>query len=178
MEMNDGKPGWYIRLNENEKRIVDIFLETKCRFLISRPELERRLCKTKLMNPRTLTHRLDYLIFEKGLIGKLIGEKGAVFYAPRPMIDIALNDPPSKRIVEAVVNNASPKKPMICSIPLKAELQNVSDAEMWGLLVRAAETWKKVGVASKRKKEKLYRELQKRRKELVRKAQRAREDNP
>jgi len=165
MEMNDGRPEWYIRLNENEKRIIDIFLETKCRFLISRPQLERRLCRTKVMNQRTLTDRLDYLM-EKGCIGKLIGGKGAVFYAPRPAIDMILIDPVSQRIIDLAVNNSSPKSPIIFSMPVKPIFQNVSEAETWGLLVRAGITWEKVGVGSDREKTKVYRELQKRRKEL------------
>jgi len=156
--MNDGKAEWYASLNQNERRIVDIFIETKCRFLIPRPELERRLCKTRLMNQRTLTDRLDYLI-ERGCIGKLIGEKGAVFYAPRPAIDMALRDPPSKRVVETAVNNASPKNPIIYSIPVKPEFQIVSEAEMGGLYVRSAMDWEKFGVGSKREKEKVYRGL-------------------
>ena len=164
-EMNDGKPEWYARLNENEKRIIDIFLETKCRFLIPRPELERRLCRTKLMNQRTLTDRLDYLI-EKGCIGKLIGEKRAVFYAPRPAIDMVLINPVSQRIIDLAVNNSSPKSPIVFSMPVKPIFQNVSEAETWGLLVRAGITWEKVGVGSEREKRKVYRELQKRRKEL------------
>jgi hypothetical protein len=161
MEMNDGKPEWYIRLNENEKRIIDIFLETKCRFLIPRPELERRLCRTKLMNQRTLTDRLDYLI-EKGYIGKIRGKKGAVFYAPGPVIDMILSG--LVPTIETAIDTASPKSPVIYSMPVKPIFQNVSEAEMWGLLVRAGQTWEKVGVGSRREKEKVYRELQRLRK--------------
>lgn len=162
--MNDGKAEWYASLNQNEKRIIDIFIETKCRCLISRPDLERRLCKTRLMNQRTLTNRLDYLIEERGCIGKLIGEKGAVFYAPRPAIDIALRDPASKRLIETAIDTASPKSPDIYSMPVKAKFQNVSEAEMWGLLVRAGQTWEKVGVGSRREKKKVYRRLRQLRK--------------
>ena len=45
-EMNDKKPDWYNRLNKNEKRIVDIFIETGWWFFIARPLFESRLCKT------------------------------------------------------------------------------------------------------------------------------------
>ena len=163
-EMNDGKPEWYTSLNPNERRIIDIFVETECRFLVSRPDLEKRLCKTKLMNQRTLTDRLDYLI-ERGYIGKLKGKKGAVFYAPRPVIDMALKD----SLLRLAIDTSSPKHPIIIPMPVKVKGQRVSAERACELLVRSAETWEKTGVGSK--KEKVYRELRRVRRQLVRKKQ-------
>lgn len=170
--MNDKKPNWYDRLNLNEKRIVDIFTESRGWYLIARPILDERLCKTKLMNQRTLTDRLEYLI-ERGVIGKAIGKKGAVFYAPKFVIETARDDPQ----MDVIIDSQSPKSPRIISMPAKIVLERVSDEQMCEHLIRSAECWEQVGVGSDREKEKVYQELRKLRKGLVRKAQRAREDD-
>ena len=172
-EMNDGKPEWYVRLNKNEKRIVDIFMESKGWYLIARPVLDERLCKTKLMNQRTLTDRLDYLI-EKGIIGRAIGKKGAVFYAPKFIIEMARDDPQ----MDVVIDSQSPKSLRILSMTVKVACERVSDERMCESLIRSAECWEQVGVGSDREKEKVYQNLRRLRKGLVRKALRTREDDP
>ena len=156
--MNDGNPDAYSRLNLNEKRIIDFFEEHGVRCLIARPVLEARLCKTKLMDQRTLTTRLEYLI-DRGILGKAIGSKGAVLYAPRFVIDTILNDPLMKCSVDNVLDNLPPKKPYICAMPVKVKLERISNAEAKVWAMRAAETWERVGVASKREKEKFYRKM-------------------
>lgn len=171
MDMNDGKPEWYARLNLNEKRIVDIFIESRGWCLIARPVLDERLCKTKLMNQHTLTDRLDYLI-EKGIIGKAIGKKGAVFYAPKFVIEMARDDPQ----MDVIIDSQPPKSLRMISMPVKVVCERISDERMCEHLIRSAESWERVGVGSDRKKEEVYQELRKLRRMLVRKAQRARED--
>lgn len=175
VRMNDKKPDWYERLNKTEKSIIDVFVETRCRWLVARPELERRLCKTKLMNPRTLTARLDYLIIDRGILGKIVGAKGAVFYAPAWVIKSILGDPVVKSVVDAMVNSSPPKEPRMLAV-VKVKPEHVSDAQMWGELVRAGITWQNVGVGTAKQKDVVYRDLRRQRKLLVMKKQ-SREEN-
>lgn len=172
--MNSQKPDWYDRLNQNERRIIDVFIEDGCRFFIARPVLEKQLCKTKLMDSRTLTTRLDYLI-EKGHIGKVRGKKGAVFYAPGFLVDLVLRNPRAKSIVDDLIDNTSPKDCCFVPMPVNVMCRHISDEETCELLIRAAETWERIGVGSERSKSKVYRELLRLRKDLRRKAEMERE---
>jgi len=173
--MNDEKPEWYTALNPNEKRIIDIFLETGSRWLISRARLDQVLCKTGLMDQHTLTDRLNYLRVQKYL-RKFKGKKGAVFYAPRPLIDMVMESPVSELLILTTIDGLPPKRSFAFPMPMTVKIQNVSDERYCEGLIRATESWERVGVGSKKEKEAVYRELRRRRKELVRKAQREREE--
>ena len=167
--MGGQKPDWYERLDPNEKRIIDIFIETGWWFFIARPLFENRLCKTGVMNSKTLTDRFDYLVVEKRYLGKVRGSKGAVFYAPAFMSSIVLSDPMAKSLVIALIDSASPKEELAIPVPLKGICNRLTDEQESELLVRAAETWERVGVGSNRSKSKYYQTLRRRRNELKRK---------
>ena len=168
-------PDWYDRLNPNEKKIIDIFIETGWWFFIARPLFEKLLCKTRLMDSKTLTDRLDYLVVEKGYLGKVRGKKGAVFYAPGFMVNVVFDDPMASSLVNALIDNVSPKDVRAIPIPLKGICNTITDEQESELLVRAAETWERVGVGSQRSKSKYYQMLRRRRNELKRRAEIKRE---
>jgi len=171
-EMNDGKPEWYARLNPNERRIIDIFIESKGWCLIARPVLHERLCKTKLMDQKTLTDRLDYLI-DRGLLGKAIGKKRAVFYAPKFVIEMARNDP----MTDATIDRQSPRTRTAITLPIKVPVERVSAERMTETLIRSAEDWEKFGVGTPKEKQAVYDELRRLRKKLKLEAKRARDDD-
>lgn len=172
--MNDHCPDWYRRLNKNEKRIIDMIVKTGLRFFISRPLFEKQLCETGQMDSRTLTDRFDYLI-DKGILCKVRGAKGAAFYAPNFVGLAVRDDPVAWSLVSTSIDEASPKEVLAIPVPVKVIPQSITPEEESELLVRAAETWERVGVGSDRDKSRHYAELRKRRKELRLRAEAERE---
>jgi hypothetical protein len=81
-------------------------------------------------------------------------------------------------LMDAIIDSQSPKSPRMIPMPVKVVLERFSDEQMYVHIIRSAECWEQVGVGSDREKEKVYQELRKLRKGLVRKAQRAREVDP
>ena len=155
--MNYGLPQWYASLNTNEKRIVDIYIETRGQLVFPRPYLETRLVKTGLMSTRILTERLRYLIEDKGFMGKIEGKNGAVFYAPKLIIDTILSGLAPG--VAIAIDTASPKSSTSFSMPKKLIREIVSEEGMYKLHFRSALDWEKFGVGSEREKEEVYRRI-------------------
>jgi hypothetical protein len=167
--MNDEKPKWYLNLNLNERRIIDVFVETKAQYILSRPVLENKLVRTGLMNQSTLTDRLKYLV-DHGHIGKIVGRKGAVFYGPRFLIEQILKDPLLKGATDAFVGTCPPKK-AVSFISIKRKPEVISDKQMTGFLIQAAITTEKSWKASKKEKEREYKRLRRLRRKLCSKVE-------